>query len=556
MVRRPNMNVSMTLVLFLTFFLALLGESRGDVVLSQVVEGSSYNKALVITNRGPNAVNLADYVLKISFNEKPWRNVKSPLSDKVLEGGKSLAICHGRFDESHKGLCNEFDSSISFNGNDAIALERGGKLVDVFGVEKGAGMDGTKGYTIKGVKDASWHHTLVREPGVKEGVADWKIGVQQWEVLPKDVFVKDDGTRVALANAPSPPKAPQTPEPRPAPAPSSKPPAGGKPGSTVRMGSFNVEFLFDGINDHKPSPYVNKPKEAEKHFERVRSYIQSLKPDFLHLCEVEDKAILDRMARGVGLRGQFVQGTDSYTGQDVALLSKEDPKNMFRSRGRADTPIPDSTCGFGGTGNTGISKNYVAKFDRSKFFPFKFAMVGLHLKAFPVDAKSCAQREGQAEIVQGVVADLIGEGYEVAVLGDLNDFSGKTPDIKGDKPRSSVLEMLRNPDLPRDRVDDLRNVMELIPQKERYSAWWDRDRDGRLDGARELSQIDHILLTKGLWDLVESAWVDHSAPPGAVSDHWPVMVEFRVAGNDDAGVLWIRVWLIFAVALISGAMFL
>lgn len=74
-------------------------------------------------------------------------------------------------------------------------------------------------------------------------------------------------------------------------------------------------------------------------------------------------------------------------------------------------------------------------------------------------------------------------------------------------------------------------------QEQRYTAWWDRDRDNKDDGTSggENSAIDHILVSQKLWNLVSEVDIIHEAPPGVngevLSDHWPVLVTFGTPGK-------------------------
>jgi hypothetical protein len=74
----------------------------------------------------------------------------------------------------------------------------------------------------------------------------------------------------------------------------------------------------------------------------------------------------------------------------------------------ADAKRHNAAC----AGNTGVSKNNVAKWEALDVAGEKLrvAMVALHLKAFPTDPKSCAQREAQAIIARRAVQQLHQEG--------------------------------------------------------------------------------------------------------------------------------------------------
>ena len=49
-------------------------------------------------------------------------------------------------------------------------------------------------------------------------------------------------------------------------------------------------------------------------------------------------------------------------------------------------------------------------------------MVGLHLKAFPTEPRSCHKREAQAKVGQALLTRALNESPYVVALGDLNDF--------------------------------------------------------------------------------------------------------------------------------------
>ena len=83
----------------------------------------------------------------------------------------------------------------------------------------------------------------------------------------------------------------------------------------------------------------------------------------------------------------------------------------------------------------------------------------------------------------------------------------------------------------------LRNVMQKIPQDQRYTAWYDRDRDD-VDGGvanGEASAIDHVLVSPRLWQLMSEVRIDHGVPASkGLSDHWPLLVTFGQAETPHA----------------------
>jgi hypothetical protein len=68
---------------------------------------------------------------------------------------------------------------------------------------------------------------------------------------------------------------------------------------------------------------------------------------------------------------------------------------------RADALHSGSKCS-GNSGNTGVSKHFYTRFTPAGYNPF--TLIGLHLIAIPDDDARCLQREAQATVVKGIVA--------------------------------------------------------------------------------------------------------------------------------------------------------
>jgi hypothetical protein len=84
------------------------------------------------------------------------------------------------------------------------------------------------------------------------------------------------------------------------------------------------------------------------------------------------------------------------------------------------------------------------------------------------------------------------------------------------------------------------------PQSERSTSWYDAKRNGKVNSCGcgrsswvcgwlcdtcqcEYSQIDHMLLTAGLWGRVTAAGIQHGHDPMKVSDHFPIWVTLNTA---------------------------
>jgi len=277
------------------------------------------------------------------------------------------------------------------------------------------------------------------------------------------------------------------------------------------------------------------PNEAEavKHMKDVAKEIQILNADIVNLAEVQDCIVLktlNNLLPGMNYLPYLLTGTDTSTGQNMALLTRVDPStNLQRTSNRVNYPVPGSTCGSTYSGDTAVSKHYYTTFNIAGLSK-PLTMFGMHFLAFPDDTIRCVQREGQATVIRQLAAQYIGTN-SVIILGDLNDFDEKVPDANDNMPISTVLDILRDP-LPSQPGDELVNVASFVKQQsERYSCWWDKDESCNVQHD-ELSMIDHLLISNDLVPLVTEAYMDHNykaACGGYESDHWPVIVTLNLS---------------------------
>jgi exonuclease III len=270
---------------------------------------------------------------------------------------------------------------------------------------------------------------------------------------------------------------------------------------------------------------------AEKHLSAIAGVISELNPDFINLCEVESCDELNYLLQDPSLASQgyvsyMIQGTDSATGQDVGMLTKIDPiESLYRTEVRVNYPIPSTTCKSSYTGSYGVSKHYITSMVVNNL---KIAIISLHLLAYPDDVNRCVQREAQASVIQQLVQPYLTKGYEVMIIGDINDWDGQVKDVNGDTPISQVLSILKGQGVGW----TLYNVAQAMPQNERYSCWYDDDRDCVYD-VTETSSIDHILVSPGLFGKISNVFFAHDLYEQQCdgidyyfSDHWPLVVVF------------------------------
>jgi len=303
--------------------------------------------------------------------------------------------------------------------------------------------------------------------------------------------------------------------------------------------AYNVEWLFlNGRNCPGSGCRWANEQEAENHLNQVAKELAIIDADIVLLIEVQSCEVLDRLLqkleqRRLGYKFYLLQGTDTITGQNVALLTRVDPAvSLARSSARSDFPLAGSKCEYTGSpGSQGVSKHLYTHFD-IEGLPRPLLLVGLHFLAFPKQSDRCAQREAQAWVIQDIVKkQLLERDYSVVVLGDMNDFDPTIVDTAGSVPNSRVLTMLKQYG-----STSLVNVAKYISsQSERYSNWFDMNKDCKVT-PNELSLIDHVLLSKDLEPLIEKAYIDHSYPAacGYDSDHWPVLVKLRTTDSSDS----------------------
>ena len=272
--------------------------------------------------------------------------------------------------------------------------------------------------------------------------------------------------------------------------------------------AWNAEFLWDGRSPEEGKidfEWKGSPEKAEAHMADIAAVVRMHDPDILHLSEVENGRALDtfneKFLADSGYRAYFVPGTDTATGQDVALLSRVELEGISR----------DSRRGRSGKTRKGVSKHYVATLRAGDL---RLGLVGVHLLARPHKKSRVADREAQADAVRGMARELAEQGRSLIVWGDFNDFDGHTLDHSGNRPITRVMEWIRELD-PGDPNDDLINVAEHLPRQQRYT-------NGR-------DSIDHVLLSADLAARILEVEIPRDHDPRAVTNHYPIVVHLRVA---------------------------
>jgi len=317
--------------------------------------------------------------------------------------------------------------------------------------------------------------------------------------------------------------------------------------SSLRLVQYNAEWLFTDYYAPMNCPGSGCTwitlDAAQEHLQRVCSVLSSWDADLIHLVEVEgcdelvqlvdclqnSKFKVDEQNQKPKYQTLLKRGTDSSTGQNVALLSRLDPwTSLYRNESRMSYPLPStnsSSCSslyHGSNGTTGVSKHFITQF---QWNDISITLIGVHLLAYPTDINRCVQREAQATLVAEWIQVAIQQGNEVIVIGDLNDFDPTIPDRNNNQPLSQVLSILKG-----SSMNQLWSVADRISlAKDRYTDWWDSDNNCNTRSESDWSMIDHILVTPWLYQHIQSVYMDHSYDEfcGTMnSDHYPIIVDF------------------------------
>jgi exonuclease III len=304
---------------------------------------------------------------------------------------------------------------------------------------------------------------------------------------------------------------------------------------SLRLVQYNVEWLFIDYYSAMDCPgdgcTWKTIDDAETHLSYVSKVIKDLKPDIINLCEVEGCDELNAVKNY--LDDSYVpylkKGTDTSTGQNVGMLTRIDPIiDLYRSEEKIAYPISGTKCGStSSSGTSGVSKHYITEFNLGVY---KVALIGAHLLAIPTDPSRCVQREAQAQVLQNIVYGYIGRGYEIILIGDMNDYDGEILDKNDDKPTSRVLDIMKGLDGQKNGTYELTNIAVTIKQDERFTDWWDSDNNCNTTSQKDYSMIDHILVTDNVYSNIVNAYIYHGYDEYCGkwnSDHYPIVVDFE-----------------------------
>ena len=319
----------------------------------------------------------------------------------------------------------------------------------------------------------------------------------------------------------------------------------------LRIACFNAENLAAPGEETKLTRFRFEPGRR-RHLERVAAIVETLAPDIIVMPEVVSAAGVRAV---VGLlhekgltdyQGHHVDGRDSFTGFDVAILSRLEPDRIdgrpihffAPPAGRQDRDGPpaepwqeqrysfEDERGKEGTKTAVLQRHAVAYFTvRGR----KIGICGVHLKSNPSENASNAQRSAETRIVCEIVRrKIVALGYLPIVLGDINDYDPDIPMADSVRTtRTTVLRDLKDYDAS-SPGDELVNAAKFMPRvADRYTSHWDFNENGAADRDDVFTMIDHILVHRDLAPAIARAFISHAIDLD-VSDHFPVVVDFRL----------------------------
>lgn len=258
--------------------------------------------------------------------------------------------------------------------------------------------------------------------------------------------------------------------------------------------ALNTEWLWDTSEPHEGQVvgYAQdnirppSPKEYILETYAIAKTIEAYDADIVGLVEIENEAVAQKIKSFLSDEWSlaFMKGRDSYTGQDVAILTRYDviPDTLsnlpdFEGNAGGVTKKPSKVIAVGLKDDAGKTYYVVATHFLSK------------------RSNNDTKRLAQADAVRQAIKAQFNNYDHFVVLGDINDL-----------PNSPVLKRLRGLD------DQETNLVQPADISEDYSYIY--------DGRKQL--IDHILVDA---QLASGGKLETILLPEAITDHR--MVVFR-----------------------------
>ncbi len=156
-----------------------------DLIISEYIEGSSYNKVLEIYNGTDYVINLGTYTLELYANGSMDPNVIN-LGNADLSSRDVFVVANPSASAAVLGQTDLTSSLLNFSGNDALVIRRDGVVIDRLGQ---VGFDPLTSWNC--ARGSTANATLRRSEGTCAGDEDYLSAFDpcsEYEFFPTDTF--------------------------------------------------------------------------------------------------------------------------------------------------------------------------------------------------------------------------------------------------------------------------------------------------------------------------------------------------------------------------------
>ena len=304
----------------------------------------------------------------------------------------------------------------------------------------------------------------------------------------------------------------------------------------VTVATWNLEWFFDDQQADNLTPLSraqSAPSKEEWHWkrDRVAEVIAELKPTILALQEVENRRVLRELTQQLKSQYQlqyriaFVEGWDTYTEQDVAILYQSGLVQYSRHEQSRD--MYESKEFYN------VSKHLVTHFRwQSGDQTEELTLVNVHFRA---SEKGAPLRQRQAKLIRYWIDPHLQRGSNVIVLGDLNSEENcQQPDTDCEvgllcgRSQQGALPLI---DLHRHLLPDRRATHMIGKQFDRIliSPSLQRDDEQKRDLVFDSIRSAKDLVVRGKKADTEHRDVYYKIPQQErdISDHYPLIARFK-----------------------------
>ena len=197
------MHISFTIfrVVAVLFLSSAGAQDALPVFISEVVEGSYYNKGIEIYNPTNSTINLGEALCEIKRGKQDDGQDSVDLVYKFnasadnVDSFSTFSIVDRLAVRDLKEKANAVVINMKFKGHWQLQLVCNGTILDVFGDTMYPALgDNTWGHDVAGVVDATEDHTIARKDTIGRGNINWALSRgtnaddSEWIVMPQDTF--------------------------------------------------------------------------------------------------------------------------------------------------------------------------------------------------------------------------------------------------------------------------------------------------------------------------------------------------------------------------------